>query len=450
LVDPRALDAWVAKARKRGKLPATAPQLAALLVQHQTLTTFQAEQLLAGRWRNFVIHKKYRVLDLLGAGRAGGVFLCEHVDMKRRVAIKMIPPGRLNQENLQRFMREAAMASLVHPNLVHALDFDHDGQLYFLVMEYIDGVDLVQLVKQRGPLDFSRAAHFAAQAATGLQHAFEAGWVHRDVKPSNLLLDRIGRIKITDMGMARLMSDANDELTRQVEAQAGEQTILGSIDFMSPEQAYDSHDVDIQTDVYSLGASLYYVLTGRPPLPPGTVPEKMLFLQRKTAMTARSLRPDIPLDLEAVLNRMMAKRPELRYESPAAAAAALKACSCYLDRLQPMKLPPTTEEKLYDFKLTKYEKKPKQSQTPTPVDSEDTAIHRPAPAPPRKPIPPSKPQPHPSAFQTPDLPPDMRRGMPLRGDGEPAASHASLWLILAVIFGIGAGVAFYIFCIAQR
>jgi serine/threonine protein kinase len=453
LVDPRALDTWVAKARNRGKLPDTAPQLASLLVQHQTLTGFQAEQLLAGRWRNFVIHKKYRVLNLLGAGRAGGVFLCEHVDMKRRVAIKMIPPGRLNQESLQRFMREAAMASLTHPNLVHALDFDNDGQIYFLVMEYIEGIDLLQLIRQRGPLDFPRAANYIGQAAAGLQHAFACGWIHRDVKPSNLLLDRHGKVRITDMGVARLMSDAEDELTRQVEAQQGEQTILGSVDFISPEQAYDCHDVDIQTDVYSLGATFYYLLTGRAPVPPGTVPEKLLHIQRKTIMPARSLRPDIPMDLDAVLNRMMAKRPEMRYESPQAVIDALKGCGCYNEKLQPMKLPPTTEEKMYEFQVNKFERKGKQVQTPTPVDhSDETSTTHKKPAPPTPP---------PSAAPTsPFLP---RQGRPPSREsfttGRPPSREAftpppsrrgsMLWLIIALAIGISAGIAFYVFALAH-
>jgi serine/threonine protein kinase len=348
ILTPQELDSWLAAAKREGRLPPTDADIATRMVQQRVLTSFQARQLLAGRYRNFVIQAKYRVLDLLGAGGAGGVFLCEHIGMKRRVALKMIPPGKVNDELLRRFQREAAMGSLVHPNLVHALDCDHDGPLYFLVMEYVDGIDLLRLVTTHGSIDFTRAVNYIAQAAGGLAFAHEAGWIHRDVKPSNLLVDRKGRVRVTDMGVARLMDDTVDELTRQVEDQRGEQTVLGSIDFMSPEQAYDAHDVDVRTDVYGLGATLYFLITGKSPLPPGTLPEKMLQLQRKNPTAVKLLRPDIPPDVESVLYRMMARRPQSRYESPAEVAQALRACRCWAPNVAPPRLPPSREETLYD------------------------------------------------------------------------------------------------------
>lgn len=364
LLSEKELDAWITRARREGRLPPNDADLASRMVQQRLLTAFQARQLLTGRYRNFVLQSKYRVLDLLGAGGAGGVFLCEHMEMKRRVAVKMIPPGRLNEELLRRFQREAAMGSLVHPNLVHALDCDHDGPLYFLVMEFVDGIDLLRLVTLHGPLDFGRAVNYIAQAAEGLEFAHKAGWIHRDVKPSNLLVDRKGRVRITDMGVARLTADDGDELTRQVEDQRGEQTVLGSIDFMSPEQAYDAHDVDVRTDVYGLGATLYFLLTGKSPLAPGTLPEKMLQLQRRTPTAIRTLRPETPEDLDAVLHRMMSKRPESRYETTAAVAQALRACRCWAPALTPPRLPPSRETTLYDMTA---EKSPGKEAIKTPV-----------------------------------------------------------------------------------
>jgi serine/threonine protein kinase len=374
LLSEKSLNAWLTRASREGRLPKSDADIAARMVQQRVLTTFQAKQLLAGRHKNFVLQGKYRVLDLLGAGGAGGVFLCEHIGMKRLVALKMIPPGKLDDELLRRFQREAAMGSLVHPNLVHALDCDHDGKLYFLVMEFVDGVDLLRLVTQHGPLDCTRATNYIAQAAGGLAYAHGAGWIHRDVKPSNLLVDRKGRIRITDMGVARLAVDTGDELTRQLEDQRGEQSVLGSIDFMSPEQAIDAHEVDVRTDVYGLGATLYFLLTGKSPLPPGTLPEKMLYLQRRAPTAIRVLRADIPADVETVLQRMMARRPELRYNTPADAAEALRGCRCWAPMVAPPRLPPSREQTLYepaqaDSGVGKVQPPARKASPPTPMSS---------------------------------------------------------------------------------
>jgi serine/threonine protein kinase len=412
LLTEKSLDAWLGRANREGRMPKSDADVAARMVQQRVLTTFQAKQLLAGRYRNFVIRGKYRVLDILGAGGAGGVFLCEHIGMKRLVALKMIPPGKLDDELLRRFQREAAMGSLVHPNLVHALDCDHDGQLYFLVMEYVDGMDLLRLVTKHGPLDFTRATNYIAQAAGGLAFAHAAGWIHRDVKPSNLLVDRKGRIRITDMGVARLTDDAGDELTRQVEDQRGAQTVLGSIDFMSPEQAFDSHEVDVRTDVYGLGATLYFLVSGKSPLPPGALPEKMLHLQRRAPTAVRVLRSDIPADLEAVLQRMMARRPELRYETPADAAQALRGCRCWAPTVAPPRLPPSREQTLYD----------QSPPEPPPSQPRTTALATPTPSD-TQPVPPK---------QSPASPPPRSRRWLLIGIGVAVAAALGLLAYLAL------------------
>src|SRR5581483_10286116 len=190
-------------------VPAEVSKMAGLLVSAGLLTHFQAEQLMQGKWRRFTIGK-YKVLERLGAGGMGSVFLCEHKLMRRRVAVKVLPTAR-------------AVAALDHPNIVHAYDIDQDEQLHFLVMEYVDGTSLQDLVKKSGPLDVTRACHYIRQSALGLEHAHEAGLVHRDIKPGNILVDRSGAVKLLDMGLARFFNDEEDVLTRKYD-----ESVLGT------------------------------------------------------------------------------------------------------------------------------------------------------------------------------------------------------------------------------
>src|SRR4029450_5696071 len=212
---------------------------------------------------------KYKVLEKLGAGGMGQVFLCEHKLMRRRVAVKVLPTAKAEDpSSLARFYREAkAIAAVDHPNIVRAYDIDQDENLHFLVMEYVDGTNLQDLVKKVGPLDPSRACHYIYGAAVGLQHAHEIGLVHRDIKPGNILVDRAGVVKILDMGLARFFNDEEDILTKKYD-----ENVLGTADYLAPEQALESHTVDIRADIYSLGATFYYLLTGSPPLPPAALP----------------------------------------------------------------------------------------------------------------------------------------------------------------------------------
>src|SRR5262245_959910 len=183
----------------------TPKSLAIELIKAGLMTAFQAEHLLAGKWRGFIISGKYRLLQRVGAGGMGSVYLCEHMRMCRKVALKVLPVAQADDPAaLDRFYREArAVAVLDHPNIVRAHDIDHDDKLHFLVLEYIDGISLQELVRRRGPVDVPRACHYIRQAARGLQHAHEAGLVHRDIKPGNLLVDRAGVVKLLDMGLAR-------------------------------------------------------------------------------------------------------------------------------------------------------------------------------------------------------------------------------------------------------
>lgn len=319
LVEEKRLEAYLQKLQGAGPLPEEPGQLAGLLVRDGLLTQFQAEQLLQGRWRRFTLGK-YKVLEKLGSGGMGQVYLCEHMLMRRRVAVKVLPTAKANDEAaLQRFYREArAAAALDHPNIVHAYDVDQDESLHFLVMEYVDGISLQELVKRIGPLPPLRAAHYIRQAAQGLDHAHRAGLVHRDIKPGNLLLDRAGTIKILDMGLARFFHDEDDALTRKFE-----ESVLGTADYLAPEQAVDSHSVDIRADIYSLGATFYFLLTGKAPFEGGNVAQKLIWHQTRQPRPIREFRSDVPEEIQAIIDKMMAKIPAQRYQTPAEVIAAL-------------------------------------------------------------------------------------------------------------------------------
>ena len=219
------------------------------------------------------------------------------------------PPRPATTPPCSRFYREArAVAALTHPNIVHAYDIDQDEQLHFLVMEYVDGASLQDLVKNSGPLDIGRACHYIRQSANGLEHASRAGLVHRDIKPGNILVARDGGVKILDMGLARFFNDDDDNVTKKFE-----ETVLGTADYLAPEQALDSHSVDIRADIYSLGATFFYLLTGRTPFGDGTVAQKLIWHQSRQPKPVTEYRKDVPPDLAALLLKMMAKLPDDRY-----------------------------------------------------------------------------------------------------------------------------------------
>jgi serine/threonine protein kinase len=289
------------------------------LVGDGLLTRFQAGQLLQGKWRNFILSGKYKVLGPLGAGGMGYVYLCEHQIMRRRVAIKVLPPSSSDSASLQRFHREArAVAQLKHTNIVGGYDIDRDGKRHFLVMEYVDGSTFQTIVKAHGPLTPLRAAHYIHQAALGLQHAHEAGLVHRDIKPSNLLLDRTGMVKILDLGLARFFHDETDDLSKRYSGGP-----VGTMDYMAPEQALNSHLADIRSDIYSLGATFYFLLAGHSPFQDGNALQKLIRHQFAPPQPIREIRPDVPEELDAIVGRMMAKDPAARYQTPAEVAEAL-------------------------------------------------------------------------------------------------------------------------------
>jgi eukaryotic-like serine/threonine-protein kinase len=312
MVDDPKLEAYLHK--HRSHLPTDVKKLAGSMVKDSLLTYFQAEQFMLGKWRGFTIGK-YRLLERIGFGGMGQVFLCEHMYMKRRVAIKVLPPAKAAEPAaLGRFYREArAAAALDHPNIVRTHDIDQDGNLHFLVMEYVDGSSMLDIIKQTKRMDVLRACHYIWQSSQGLDHAYRVGVIHRDIKPGNILVDRWGVSKILDMGLARFYhQDDDDMLTLKYD----EKSVLGTADYVAPEQTINSHEVDVRADIYSLGATFYFLLAGHPPFPDGTIAQKLIAHQNKPPTPIRTIRPDVSEELAAVLDRMLTKDPNERYQTP--------------------------------------------------------------------------------------------------------------------------------------
>lgn len=313
LVDKSRLDQSLSDLERRSGAGALGDSLVVSSHLRDTglLTDWQSRQLLEGRHAGFFLGK-YKLLDHLGTGGMSSVFLAEHEVMRRRVAIKVLPKTRVHDSSyLARFHREArAVAALDHPNIVRAFDVDHEGDIHYLVMEYIEGSDLKTLVEREGPLGYRTAADYIRQAAGGLGHAHQAGLIHRDMKPANLLVDLKGTVKILDMGLARFSDDIDASLTHD-----HDERMLGTVDFLAPEQALDSHLVDPRADLYSLGCTLYFLLTGQPPFPVGTLAQRVIMHQSKEPAAIAEKRPDVPDDLVAICRRMMAKSVGGRYQS---------------------------------------------------------------------------------------------------------------------------------------
>jgi serine/threonine-protein kinase len=312
LLEDDQLGKFVTKLSKSlgGKLPESDEKIAAALVKQELLTQWQVDKLLAGKHKGFILGK-YKLLSHLGKGGMSQVYLAEHMLMKRKVAIKVLPANRVEDSTyLDRFRIEArAAAKLDDPNIVRAYDIDQDGKTHYLVMEYVDGKDLHVLVKVNGPLGYNKAADYIMQVARGLHHAHEMGLIHRDIKPANCLVDKKNTVKLLDMGLARLVGD-EASLTLD-----NNENVLGTADYLSPEQALNSHTADQRADIYSLGCTLYFLLTGHPPFPEGTISERLLKHQIEQAPSIFNDRPEAPPTLVNICNRMMAKKREDRYQS---------------------------------------------------------------------------------------------------------------------------------------
>jgi serine/threonine-protein kinase len=292
------------------------------LVRRDWLTPYQVNQLFQGHGAALVLGP-YVLLAKLGEGGMGTVFKARHGKLGRTVALKLIRKERLDSElAVKRFHREIrAAAALEHPNVVRAYDADEANGTHFFAMEFVEGTDLARLVKHKGPLPVPEACAYVWQAALGLQHAHERGLVHRDIKPANLLVTARGVVKVLDMGLARLSAAAPDGEASSTLTQEG--AVMGTPDYIAPEQALKSHDADIRADLYSLGCTLFFLLTGHVPFPGDSLTEKLLRHQMDTPTPVRQLRPDVPEAVAGVVAKLMAKNPYQRYQTPAQLAVVL-------------------------------------------------------------------------------------------------------------------------------
>lgn len=293
--------------------------VARALVEKGLLTKFQAELLLIGRTAGFFLGQ-YKIIDQIGQGGMGRVYKAIHQTMNRVVALKVLAPHLMKTTKAQKlFRREVqAAARLIHPNIVTAYDANKIQGRHYLAMEYVSGPNLDQLIRAKGPLKVGAACEIIRQAALGLEYAHEHGMVHRDIKPANLLLQRSRSkdsflVKILDFGLARLQAP---------DAAAGtivtnENLVMGTPDFLSPEQARSLHQVDIRADIYSLGCCFYVLLTGQVPFAGGTTLEKLIRHSSEDPEPVTNFRQDVPEEVLAVLARMMARDPDDRFQTPA-------------------------------------------------------------------------------------------------------------------------------------
>ncbi len=302
-----------------GKAALDNRDLAKRMIDHDLLTQWQADKLLSGKHKGFHLGK-YKLLRQIGKGGMSSVYLAEHMLMKRPVAVKVLPRNRVQDPAyVERFRLEArAVARLDDPNIVRAYDIDNEDNIHYIVMEYVNGDDLHQIASKIGGLDFVTAADYIAQAALGLQHAHEQGLVHRDIKPANFIVDQSQTVKMLDLGLAKLVEDDISSLTL-----ANDENVLGTADYLAPEQALNSHAADARADIYSLGCTLYFVLIGRPPFPEGTISERLLKHQSEQPESLFVLCSDMPPSLGRICERMMAKKPEDRYQTAGEVATVL-------------------------------------------------------------------------------------------------------------------------------
>lgn len=312
-------ECWERIPREKQTPDAIDRRLARSVIERGLLTKWQAQNLLGGLRPQGLWFDKYVLLDVLGQGGMGRVYLARDSRLGRQVALKVLSRERMtNARAVARFRREARVgAQLQHDNLVRVYDEGEVGGTCYLVMEFIDGKSVGQLLARRGPLPAPIAARIVRQVADGLEHAARKRLVHRDVNPMNILVDQGGTVKLTDLGLAIDLEDPGTAVTR-------DGATVGTFDYISPEQARHSHNIDIRSDIYSLGCTLYHMLAGRVPFPQVSLPEKLYAHQSLAATPIEVLVPDLPIGLPAVLRQMMAKRPVERFANPEEVSQALQ------------------------------------------------------------------------------------------------------------------------------
>ena len=304
-------------------------KFAAWMVANRYVTEYQATLLARGHAEGFFIGE-YKILDRLGKGRMAGVYMAQH-GLGQVVAIKVLPPSRAKEPTmLARFQREAKLAmKLKHANIVRAFQVGSQGGLHYLVMEHLEGETLEDVLLRRKKVPYHEAVRLIYQALHGLQHIHEQGLVHRDLKPANLMLvpppgdtTLDCTVKILDIGLGRVLSE--DGYDAQDPGLTGEGVLLGTPDYMAPEQARDPRATDVRADIYSLGCVLYHLLAGQPPFPDTNIISQMIRHATEPIRPVKELEPSVPDGLQQVLEWMMAKDPAGRYPTPARAAGSLE------------------------------------------------------------------------------------------------------------------------------
>ena len=314
VVDPDRLKPAIAALKKKAKAAGkevTTSRLVKYLIESELITQWQADKFLAGKYKGFFLGK-FKLLRHLGSGGMSSVYLARHKISDQLRAIKVLPRKKVADKSyLDRFYLEARIAaSLNHPNVVRIYDICEENGVHFMVMEYAKGEDLLELVTRDGPLKFTDAAKYVAEACEGLKHAHNKDLVHRDIKPANLLLGEDQSVKLLDLGLALVNQDNDESLTVLYN-----EKVMGTADYLAPEQAVNSHAVDLRADIYSLGCTLYFLLVGHPPFPKGSLAQRIAKHQSTQPPCLSTLREDVPAQLREIVEAMMCKDPDKRMQT---------------------------------------------------------------------------------------------------------------------------------------
>jgi serine/threonine-protein kinase len=306
------------EAEERGEKPITVEFLKKLMLQG-LLTRFQSDWILKGEFEQFTVGE-FRVIDILGTGGMGWLYVAINENTGEKAAVKVISK-HMENDYLTRFKLEArAGLMLNHPNIVRTLKLGETEEIWFMAMELVEGISMQELIGRQGFIPWPQACSLVAQAAAGLQHAHEKGLIHRDVKPGNLLVKKNGTVKVLDFGLALVGDDEDEFMLTMISGQG----CVGTADYIAPEQTLDSFAVGPQADIYSLGCTLYCALTGMVPFPGESVSKKLRAHRTKTARAVREIKPEIPIDVEEIVAKMMARKLSERFATAAEVLAALQ------------------------------------------------------------------------------------------------------------------------------